>query len=347
MLSDEVLVFDNLLGKIHIVVTADTSRENAYTATQRRLEEIEEQLHRSTLRVDRLVPGSNMGKTASESEARSSFEQERFTAAVERIKEYILAGDVMQVVLSQRMSSEFTDKPINLYRALRSLNPSPYMFFMNLGDHHVVGSSPELLTNLEDGEVNVRPIAGTRRRGYSVEEDAELEQELLNDPKEVAEHLMLIDLGRNDVGRVSETGSVKVTEQMIVERFSHVLHMTSNVIGTLDSQYDAIDVIKAVHPAGTLSGAPKVRAMEIIDEFEPVKRGIYGGSVGYLGWNGNMELAIAIRSAVIKDGEAHVQVGAGIVADSVPELEWKETMNKARAVFGALDWVKQSNFEDS
>lgn len=343
MLSEEVLVFDNLLGKIHIVVSADPAAEDAFSNTQKRLLEIETELSEYSLKVDRLIPSNNKGKTESETKARSSFQREPFVEAVERIKEYVLSGDVMQVVLSQRMSTEFKEKPINLYRALRSLNPSPYMFYMNLGDHFVVGSSPELLTNLEDGEVTVRPIAGTRRRGYSEAEDAKLEQELLNDPKEIAEHLMLIDLGRNDVGRVSETGSVKVTEQMIVERFSHVLHMTSNVTGQLNSKYDAIDVIKAVHPAGTLSGAPKVRAMEIIDELEPVKRGIYGGAVGYLGWNDNLELAIAIRAAVIKDGEAHVQVGAGIVADSIPEMEWKETMNKARAVFGAIDWVKQSD----
>lgn len=343
MLSEEVLVFDNLLGKIHIVVSADPAAEDAFSNTQKRLLEIETELSEYSLKVDRLIPSNNKGKTESETKARSSFQREPFVEAVERIKEYVLSGDVMQVVLSQRMSTEFKEKPINLYRALRSLNPSPYMFYMNLGDHFVVGSSPELLTNLEDGEVTVRPIAGTRRRGYSEAEDAKLEQELLNDPKEIAEHLMLIDLGRNDVGRVSETGSVKVTEKMIVERFSHVLHMTSNVTGQLNSKYDAIDVIKAVHPAGTLSGAPKVRAMEIIDELEPVKRGIYGGAVGYLGWNDNLELAIAIRAAVIKDGEAHVQVGAGIVADSIPEMEWKETMNKARAVFGAIDWVKQSD----
>jgi len=342
MLSEEVLVFDNLLGKIHIIVSSDPTVDGAYTKTLARLEALEIELSERQIQVDRLVPDSNKGKTVSETQARSSFEQAPFQAAVESIKEYVLAGDVMQVVLSQRMTTEFNAKPINLYRALRSLNPSPYMFYMNLGDHFVVGSSPELLTNFENGEITVRPIAGTRRRGYSDKEDAALEKEMLNDPKEIAEHLMLIDLGRNDAGRISETGSVRVTEQMIVERFSHVLHMTSNVVGKAKANVTAIDVIKAVHPAGTLSGAPKVRAMEIIDELEPVKRGIYGGAVGYLGWNGALEVAIAIRAAVIKDGEAHVQVGAGIVADSKPELEWKETMNKARAVFGALDWVKQS-----
>lgn len=242
----------------------------------------------------------------------------------------------MQVVISQRLSIPYHAPPLDLYRALRGMNPSPYMYFLNLDDFHIVGSSPEILTRLEDGEVTVRPIAGTRRRGYSEEEDLELEIELLADPKELAEHLMLIDLGRNDVGRVAEIGSVNLTEKMMIERYSHVMHIVSNVTADLKQGMNAIDVIRATFPAGTVSGAPKIRAMEIIDELEPVKRGVYSGAVGYLAWNGNMDTAIAIRTAVIKEKVLHIQAGAGIVADSVPELEWKETMNKGRAIFRAV-----------
>lgn len=342
MVSDEVLVFDNLSGRLHLVVNADPSVSNAYSLAHERIEELVARLSTTLTGADRVEPLSNLGKTCSEERYHSSFGPENFKAAVERIKEYILAGDTMQVVLSQRMSADFAAPPVNLYRALRSLNPSPYMYFMDLGDHQIVGSSPEILARLEAGEVTVRPIAGTRRRGYSEEEDSALEKELINDPKEIAEHLMLIDLGRNDVGRVAKTGTVVLTEKMVVERFSHVLHITSNVVGKLQEGLDAIDVLKASLPAGTLSGAPKVRALEIIDELEPVKRAIYGGAVGYLSWNGNLDMAIAIRTAVIKDGKAHIQAGAGVVADSVPDLEWKETMNKARALFGAIDWVSGS-----
>ena len=245
----------------------------------------------------------------------------------------------MQVVPSQRFSAPFDEAPINLYRALRRLNPSPYMYFLDLGDFHIVGSSPEVLARLEDEQVTVRPIAGTRRRGETAADDLMLEQEMLSDPKEIAEHLMLIDLGRNDVGRISQSGSVEVTERMVVERYSHVMHITSNVIGQVNEGMNAIDVLKATLPAGTLSGAPKIRAMEIIDELEPVKRNIYGGAVGYIGWNGNMDMAIAIRTAVIKDKMLHVQAGGGVVADSEPELEWEETMNKARAVMRAAAMV--------
>jgi anthranilate synthase component 1 len=258
---------------------------------------------------------------------------------VDKIKEYIMAGDAMQVVPSQRLSAPFKAAPLNLYRALRRLNPSPYMYFLDLGDFHIVGSSPEVLARLEDGQVTVRPIAGTRRRGKSEEEDLALEQNMLDDPKEIAEHLMLIDLGRNDVGRISKPGTVEVTEKMVVERYSHVMHITSNVVGEVTDNMPPIDVLKATLPAGTLSGAPKIRAMEIIDEVEPVKRGVYGGAVGYIGWNGNMDTAIAIRTAVIKDDVLHVQAGAGVVADSIPELEWKETMNKARAIMRAAAMV--------
>jgi len=245
----------------------------------------------------------------------------------------------MQVVPSQRFSAKFKAEPVNLYRALRRLNPSPYMYFLDLGDFHIVGSSPEVLARLEDGQVTVRPIAGTRRRGENAEADLLLEKEMLADPKEIAEHLMLIDLGRNDVGRISQTGTVEVTEKMVVERYSHVMHITSNVVGQVKDDMGALEVLKATLPAGTLSGAPKIRAMEIIDELEPVKRNIYGGAVGYIGWDGNMDTAIAIRTAVIKDGMLHVQSGGGVVADSVPELEWEETMNKARAVMRAAAMV--------
>ena len=255
------------------------------------------------------------------------------------MKQYTLSGDVMQVVPSQRFSAPFEQEPINLYRALRRLNPSPYMYYLDLDGFHIVGSSPEVLARLEDDQVTVRPIAGTRRRGETAEDDQLLEQDMLADPKEIAEHLMLIDLGRNDVGRISQAGTVQVTEKMIVERYSHVMHITSNVVGRVNSGMNAIDILKATLPAGTLSGAPKIRAMEIIDELEPVKRNIYGGAVGYIGWNGNMDMAIAIRTAVIKDGMLHVQSGGGVVADSVPELEWEETMNKARALMRAAAMV--------
>jgi anthranilate synthase component 1 len=275
-------------------------------------------------------------REVSEADFISGFTEQGFKQAVDRIKRYILDGDCMQVVISQRLSIPFAARPLDLYRALRGLNPSPYMYFLDLGDFQIVGSSPEILVRLEDGEVTVRPIAGTRRRGHTAAEDAALEAELLADPKELAEHLMLIDLGRNDTGRVAEIGTVKLTDKMVVERYSHVMHIVSNVTGTLRDGMSAIDVLRATFPAGTVSGAPKIRAMEIIDELEPVKRGVYSGAVGYLSWNGNMDTAIAIRTAVIKDGQLHIQAGAGVVADSLPELEWKETMNKGRAVFRAV-----------
>ena len=271
-----------------------------------------------------------------ESDFKSGFGEQEFQQSVEDIKEYILSGDIMQCVISQRMKVPFGGEPIQVYRALRTLNPSPYMYFMDLDDFHIVGSSPEILARLEDGEVTVRPIAGTRYRGKTPEEDLALEKELLSDPKEIAEHLMLIDLGRNDAGRVSKVGTVEVSDQMVVERYSHVMHIVSNVTGKVKDDITAMDVLRAVHPAGTLSGAPKIRAMEIIDQMEPVKRGIYGGAVGYLSWNGNMDTAIAIRTAVIKDGVLNIQAGAGVVADSIPRLEWKETLNKGRALFRAV-----------
>jgi anthranilate synthase component 1 len=267
----------------------------------------------------------------------SEFGEAEFKAAVRRAKQYIIDGDIMQVVLAQRMSRPYAASPLALYRSLRSLNPSPYMFFFNFGDYHVVGASPEILVRLEDDTVTVRPIAGTRPRGKDQAADVAYAEELLADPKERAEHLMLLDLGRNDVGRVAATGTVGVTEQFIIERYSHVMHIVSNVEGKLKAGADAMAVLKASFPAGTVSGAPKVRAMEIIDELEPSKRGIYAGAVGYLGFNGDMDIAIAIRTAVVKDGYIHVQAGAGIVADSDPDAEWTETQNKAKAALRAAE----------
>jgi anthranilate synthase component 1 len=331
MVSDEVVVFDNLAGKLYVVIHADPQAPDAYDKGLRRLDELVGKLHDSLP-----LPRSGMAPVElREDDFVSGFTQEGFEAAVLRSKEYIQAGDIMQVVLSQRLSAPFACLPLDLYRALRTLNPSPYMFFLDLGDFHVVGSSPEILVRYEDGQVTVRPIAGTRPRGRTPDEDQALERELLADPKELAEHLMLIDLGRNDVGRVATTGSVKVTDKMVIERYSHVMHIVSNVTGELKDGLDAIDVLRATFPAGTVSGAPKVRAMEIIDELEPVKRGVYAGAVGYIGWNGNMDTAIAIRTAVLRQGRLYIQAGAGIVADSVPRSEWNETMNKARAVFRA------------
>jgi len=334
--SDEVLVFDNLAGKLIFVIHANPDVDDAYRKANVRLDELETKLRGEIPATPSLSLGNN---GHSEPDFKSNFVEQNFHKIVDKIKDYVLAGDTMQVVVSQRMSIDFAQEPINLYRSLRHLNPSPYMYFMNLGDHHVVGSSPEILARLEDGEVTVRPIAGTRRRGRTPEEDKALEIELVNDPKEIAEHLMLIDLGRNDVGRVAQVGSVKLTDKMVVERYSHVMHITSNVTGQLKTGLTAMDVLRAALPAGTLSGAPKIRAMEIIDELENEKRGIYGGAVGYLSWNGNMDTAIAIRTAVIKDQKLYVQAGAGVVADSIPALEWKETMNKARAIFKAVDMV--------
>ncbi|MEP3857623.1 MAG: anthranilate synthase component I [Porticoccus sp.] len=336
MVSDEVVIFDNLLGKLILVVHEDASEPNAWNLAQTRLDELEAKLAEP---LPELPPLSMQGSGLQESAFVSSFGEQNFKQAVNKIKDYVLAGDVMQVVPSQRLSMDFDAEPLNLYRALRCLNPSPYLYFLDMDDFQIAGSSPEILARLEDGEVTVRPIAGTRRRGHTPEEDRALEADMLADPKEIAEHLMLIDLGRNDVGRVAQTGTVKLTEKMSVERYSHVMHIISNVTAQVIPGTTAIDVLRATLPAGTLSGAPKIRAMEIIDELEPVKRGVYGGAVGYIGWNGNMDTAIAIRTAVIKDGKLYVQAGAGIVADSVPELEWKETMNKARAIFRAADLV--------
>lgn len=333
MLSEEIAIVDNLSGKLTLVVYADPGVAGAFRRARRRLGELLQRL-----RAPVEIPADT--RCASEGEV-SSFGEEGFKAAVSRVREYILDGDAMQVVLSQRMSKPFGASPLALYRAIRSLNPSPYMFLFNFEDFHVVGASPEILVRLEmegdGGRVILRPIAGTRPRGATPALDEALEAELLGDEKERAEHLQLLDLGRNDVGRVACTGSVRVTDQFIVERYSHVMHIVSNVEGRLKPGLDALAVLRASFPAGTVSGAPKVRAMEIIDELEPVKRGVYSGAVGYLGFHGDMDLAIAIRTAVIKDGQIHVQAGAGIVADSNPDAEWTETRNKARAMLRAAE----------
>ena len=330
--SEQLAVVDNLSGKLYFIVYANTEEAHAYENAHATLYTLLSML-RKPVEIPACPPSLK-------TEANSEFGEDNFKVAVKRAQQYILDGDIMQVVLSQRMSQPFYASPLALYRALRSLNPSPYMFYYDMGDHHVVGASPEILVRLENGTVTARPIAGTRPRGKTREQDIALAEELLADPKERAEHVQLMDLGRNDVGRVAVTGSVKVTDNMMIERYSHVMHIVSNVEGKLKPGMDAIDVLKATFPAGTVSGAPKVRAMEIIDELEPSKRGIYAGAVGYLGFNGDMDVAIAIRTGVIKNNMLHVQAGAGIVADSIPHSEWVETQNKARAVLRAAELVQ-------
>ena len=332
MLSDELAVVDNLSGKLHLIVYADPAQPNAYNNAQRRLTELRLGL-RQHAPLPVYVPGAVLQEPTSE------IGKDAFLKAVAKCQQYIVDGEIMQVQISQRISQPFDAPPVNLYRALRSINPSPYMFYFDMGDFHIVGASPEILVRQEGSKVTVRPIAGTRKRGDTPERDRELEAELKSDPKELAEHLMLIDLGRNDLGRIAKTGSVNVTEQMVVERYSHVMHLVSNVDGQIRDDVGPIELLRATFPAGTVAGAPKVRAMEIIDEFEPSKRGIYAGAAGYLGFNGNMDLAIAIRTGVVKDGTLYVQAAAGIVADSVPELEWQETENKARALLRAAEMV--------
>jgi anthranilate synthase component 1 len=332
LLSEELAVFDNLSGKLYVIVYADPARAQAFSEARSRLAQIRVQL-RASINIPLSLP--EVG-----GHARSEFGAEGFQAAVEHCKRYILDGDIMQVVLAQRTQLPFQANPLSLYRALRSLNPSPYMFFYHCGDFHIVGSSPEILVRRDHATLTVRPLAGTRPRGATPEEDQALARELLADPKEIAEHVMLIDLGRNDVGRVAQTGSVRITEQMVIERYSHVMHIVSSVDGTVAPEVSNIEVLKATFPAGTLSGAPKIRAMEIIDELEPSKRGIYGGAVGYMAFSGEMDLAIAIRTAVIKNQTLYIQSGAGIVADSIPAMEWQETQNKARAVVRAAELVQ-------
>lgn len=332
LVSEEIAIVDNLSGKLSLVVYAEPGQPEAFNKARKRLAEL---LRR--LRAPVTIPPDTR---STPEPAVSGFGQSAYYAAVDRAKRYIYEGDIMQVVPSQRMSKPFRATPLALYRALRTLNPSPYMFYFDFGDFHVVGASPEILVRLEGDTVTVRPIAGTRPRGATAEEDAALADGFLSDPKEHAEHIMLLDLGRNDVGRVAQTGTVRVTEHMVIERYSHVMHIVSNVEGRLSPGLRAIDVLRATFPAGTVSGAPKVRAMEIIDELEPVKRGVYAGAVGYLGFHGNMDVAIALRTAVIKDGTLYVQAGGGIVADSQPEAEWQETQSKAKALLRAAEMAE-------
>ncbi len=340
MLATEILVFDNLKGSVYIVVLAPT-QETGFTNAQARIDELAITLQNNVSSSTLLVQENNV----EELDFVSGFSEQGFKEAVVKAKQYIAAGDVMQVVLSQRLNAEFNGSAIDVYRHLRRLNPSPYMYYLNMGDFEIVGSSPEILVRQEGKEVTVRPIAGTRPRGQDTKQDQELEEELLADPKELAEHLMLIDLGRNDIGRIAEVGSVELTDKMIVERYSHVMHIVSNVRGTLAPDQSCIDVLRATFPAGTVSGAPKIRAMEIIDELEPVKRGVYSGAIGYISWNGDMDTAIAIRTAVIKDNIISVQAGAGIVYDSQPDNEWIETLNKAKAVLRAAAMAEKAGSE--
>jgi len=337
MLSEEVAVFDNLNNKLHLIVLSKSESEADISTAKERLKELSDKLLTPLTQNN----SEEIKSPVTEKDFVSGFGEKEFKESVEKIKEYIKAGDVMQVVCSQRMSVPFTSDPVELYRSIRHLNPSPYLYFLNLEDFHIVGSSPEILARLEDGEVTVRPLAGTRRRGKDEEDDVAMEKDLVNDPKEIAEHLMLIDLGRNDIGRIAEAGTVEVTQKFSVERYSHVMHMVSNVRAKLRKELKAMDVFRATFPAGTLSGAPKIRAMEIINEFEPVKRGIYGGAIGYFSWQGNMDMAITIRTAIIKDEVLYIQAGGGFVADSDPELEWKESLNKGRAIFKAVEMVQQ------
>jgi anthranilate synthase component 1 len=331
--AEQLIIFDNLTNSIKIIFNANL-RNMSYSFVQSRLDEIE-----SIILNTSVDENENFNEITKTSEFDSNFSKEEYLQAVKKVKCYIEEGDVMQVVLAQDFSTNFNKDPFELYKAIRKLNPSPYMYFLNLGECQIVGASPEILVRLENEEVILRPIAGTRKRGNSPEEDKANEDDLLNDPKEIAEHLMLIDLGRNDVGRVSEIGTVNVTEKMIIEKYSHVMHIVSNVVGRLKAGLTSFDVLKAALPAGTLSGAPKIRAMEVINELEPSSRGIYGGAIGYVGWNGNMDTAIAIRTAVIKDKKIHVGAGAGIVADSIPENEWEECKQKSKVFIDAMEMI--------
>ncbi len=335
--SSEVVIFDNLRGRMYLVIHANPETPDAWESGQLRLNQLIDRLREQRTHTS-LNPPNDLGAQR-QSDLQYFFPKEQYLDAVDQCKRYIYEGDAFQIVLSQRLALDFPGRPIDLYRALRTLNPSPYMYYFNLGDFHIAGSSPEVLVRLENDTVTLRPIAGTRHRGSTEEEDENLVAELLADPKETAEHLMLIDLGRNDVGRVSRTGTVSVTDMMTIEKYSHVMHIVSNVTGLIQEGLDAIDVLSASFPAGTLSGAPKIRALEIVEELEPHRRGIYSGAIGYIGWNGNMDMAIAIRTAVVKDQQAHVQAGGGIVADSQPLAEWQESMNKAGAVLRAIEMV--------
>ena len=334
---EELAVIDNLSGKLYLIVYADPAAPESYASAKKRLRELKDALKYSV--------SAPVVKPSQSHPPERSFAKADYLAAVDRAKELIAAGDFMQVQVGQRISKRYTESPLSLYRALRSLNPSPYMYYYHFGDFHVVGASPEILVRQEKTEegikVTIRPLAGTRPRGASPEADKAVEQELVNDPKERAEHVMLIDLARNDIGRIAKTGSVKVTEAFAVERYSHVMHIVSNVEGILNDGMTNMDVLKATFPAGTLTGAPKVHAMELIDQLEPTKRGLYGGACGYLSYAGDMDVAIAIRTGIIKDQTLHVQAAAGVVADSIPEMEWRETEHKARALLRAAELVEE------
>ena len=341
VITDTLLVFDNVSQTIKIVSNAfieGDDLESVYKNTIKKITSLEEKL-KAPLAIE--ANTDSVENSESSLSFGSNIEEEKFKQAVSRIKEYILEGDAIQVVLSQRLKFFIKCDPFDIYRALRTINPSPYMYYLKFGDLQVVGSSPEVLVRLEDKKVEVRPIAGTRKRGQNEEEDRALEQDLLKDEKELAEHIMLVDLGRNDLGRVSEISTVEVNERFTIERYSHVMHIVSNVKGILKKGLDCFDVLKASFPAGTLSGAPKIRAMEIIDELEPTRRGLYGGAVGYISFNGNMDTAIAIRTLLVKDKNAYLGVGAGVVADSVPENEFEETMNKGRALLKAIEMAEK------
>jgi anthranilate synthase component 1 len=332
LLSEEVAVLDNKLGVLHLIVHANPAEPQAYARARRRLDQLARRLRAAAPSYPEVLDPAVL----TEADFVSDFSREAFEEAVRTCQNYILAGDAFQIVLSQRLSVAFQARPVDVYRALRALNPSPYLYFLDFGDLQVVGSSPEILYRVDDGRVVVRPLAGTRPRGNSEAEDRALAKDLLADPKELAEHLMLIDLGRNDVGRIALPGTVSVPDQMVIERYSHVMHIVSQVEGRLRPDLSPMDILRACFPAGTLSGAPKIRAIEIIQELEPIRRNLYGGAVGYLNWWGESDLAIGIRTAMIKDGRLHVQAGAGIVADSDPATEWEETMNKGRALFRAV-----------
>ena len=334
LITDTIVIFDNMCQKIKVVsnahISEETPPEEAYRLAIEKIEDIIGRL-RSPL------PHQQISCSGKSVEFISNISRENFEASVEKAKEFVRSGDIIQVVLSQRFSGDLSADPLDIYRVLRTLNPSPYMFFLRLEETVIAGASPEVMVRKEGSHVELRPIAGTRPRGANPEADALLAAELLADPKERAEHVMLVDLGRNDLGRVCTTGSVKVTELMVIEKYSHVMHIVSNVQGELCEEHDAFDLVRATFPAGTLSGAPKIRAMQIIDELEAVRREIYGGAVGYFSFSGNMDLAIAIRTLVIKDGQVHLQAGAGIVADSDPATEWQETVNKGMAVMRAVE----------
>ena len=339
MVSEELAVLDNLSGKMFLIIYADPSQSNAYANACERLYQLVTKLSEPIVQAD-----SAHAEKIDYPQINYHFPQSEHAQSIDKCRQYIFDGDIFQVVLSQRFSMPFKALPIDLYRSLRMINPSPYMYYLHLDELKVVGCSPEILVRLEEGEVTLRPIAGTRHRGATQDEDEMLEKNLLSDEKELAEHLMLVDLGRNDVGRIVKPGTVDVTDMMTIERYSHVMHIVSNVVGEIKPGMTAIDVLKATFPAGTVSGAPKVRAMEIIDELEPEKRGVYSGAVGYIGWNGNMDTAIAIRTAVIKDSTLYIQAGGGIVADSVAKNEWQETVNKSNAVLKAAQSVIDGNF---